>query len=221
MPHIICYALVVFRQNYSINVLINFCQRSLFLYFRLGDKCKPCKRALRIIILFFFIFDNQYAAQLLTHCGCVRWVVLLPLRGCLGVNGSLTMKDIVSSHIWEQVASQGDFTAWSMAPSPQLTVHGKHLVYITLIHLLYEPKAVIVQYIYRTADSLVLRGSAVSGPIDVHSLQAQRNICFSVTARAADVTAGTNQLSHWDDKKESKCSNLDVRLVFPHVYHLF
>lgn len=59
----------------------------------------------------FCLFDNQYAAQLLTHCGCVRWVVLLPLRGCLGVNGSLTMKDVVSSHIWEQVASQGDFTA--------------------------------------------------------------------------------------------------------------
>lgn len=82
------------------------------------------------------------------------------------------------------------------APSPQLTVHGEQLLYITLIHLLHEPKDVIVQYIYRMADSLVLRGSAVSGPIDVHSLQARRNICFAVTARAADVTAVPNQLSH-------------------------
>lgn len=53
---------------------------------------------------------NQYAAPLSTLGACVR-CVLLPLSGCLCVNGRLTIKDIVSPHIWEQVASQGDFTA--------------------------------------------------------------------------------------------------------------
>lgn len=95
-----------------------------------------------------------------------------------------------------------------MAPSPQWTVRSKQLLYITLIYLprgLHrEPKGVIVQYIYRIDDSLVSRGPAVSGPIDVHSLQAQKNICFAMTARAADVPAGLNQLSPQDDKKRVK-----------------
>lgn len=169
----------------------------------------------------FCLFVNQYAARLLTHCGCVRWVVLLPLRGCLGVNGSLTMKDVVSSHIWEQVASQGDFAARSMAPSPQWTVRGKQLLYITLIYLprgLHrEPKGVIVQYIYRIDDSLVSRGPAVSGPIDVHSLQAQRNICFGLLmCLLASTSCHTNMT-----KKESNCSNVNIRMVLSHVYLLF
>lgn len=107
MPHIICHVLAVFRQNYSINVLINFFRDHYFRILGLVTNVNPANE----LYGFFFFFDNQYAAQLLTHCGCVRWVVLLPLRGCLSVNGSLTMKDVVSSHIWEQVASQGDFTA--------------------------------------------------------------------------------------------------------------
>lgn len=65
---------------------------------------------------------HQYATRLSSRCGCVMWDVLLPLSGCLGDSRRLQMKDIVSPHIWEQVASQGDFTAWSMAWSPQLTV---------------------------------------------------------------------------------------------------
>ena len=88
-----------------------------------------------------------------------------------------------------------------MGPSPQWTGNAEQLPYITLIHLLHEPKDVIVQFSYRRADSLVLRRSPVGWPIDVHSLQAQRNICFTAAARAANVTAGPNQLSLPDDKR--------------------
>lgn len=152
---------------------------------------------------FFFFFDNQYAAQLRTHCGCVRWVVLLPLRGCLGVNGSLTMKDVVSSHIWEQVASQGDFTAWSMAPSPQLTARQRATVYN-----FDSSSERITQWVKGCNCTVYLQKrwqfclGGLCAQIDVHSLQAQRNICFAVTVWAADVTAVLNQLSHWDDKKK-------------------
>lgn len=89
-------------------ILILVCQSHSSFVFA-SDKNKTCKHILwdenneRV--------GNQYAARLSSQCGGVRWVVLLPLSGCLGVNGRLTMKDIVSPHIWEQMASQGDFTA--------------------------------------------------------------------------------------------------------------
>lgn len=56
--------------------------------------------------------SNQYAALLLTQCGCVRWVVLLPLSGSRRVYGRLTgwqaqMKDMFSSHL-----GTGGLTGW-------------------------------------------------------------------------------------------------------------
>lgn len=56
--------------------------------------------------------SNQYATLLSTQCGCVRWVVLLPLSGCLGVYGRLSgwqaqMKDMFSSHL-----GTGGLTGW-------------------------------------------------------------------------------------------------------------
>lgn len=73
----------------------------------------------------------NHAARLSTQCCSVSWVVLSPLSGNLGANRKLTMKGVISSHIWEQVAS-GRLHGMIYRHSWLCTVNSD----ITLIHLL-------------------------------------------------------------------------------------
>lgn len=72
--------------------------------------------------------------------------------------------------IWEQVVSQGDFTTWSMAWSPQLTAR-RETNYVTLIHLLRglqsELKDLIILNILKHSLT-VLSGGAISRQVNVH-----------------------------------------------------
>lgn len=103
-----------------------------------------------------------------------------PSAGVGGVNGRLTMKDIVSPHIWEQVASQGDFAAWSMARRPPPTVRHEQLYHFCFIFPggsdsdAWGCDCTVGCIFYTMADSLVWRGLTTSRPIDGRRCQASR-----------------------------------------------
>lgn len=100
------------------------------------------------VFVISMLLRSRHNAAVLDECSCCPSVgVWVSMGGWLA--GRPRWRTC-SPLIWEQVASQGDFTTWSMARSPQLTAH-REAHYITLIHLLRglqcELKDLIILYI--------------------------------------------------------------------------